>query len=108
MQYRACNGPRAYLHSSTFSTTIDYILGDIEASSCVESCWTHEEHELNTFDHLPVSAKLSGTVPTQEKHDPSWIKVDWTKAMKSDNIIDHHISRSAKVKAKNIHQANMQ
>ena len=43
-------------------------------------CWTHEEYELNTSDHLPISAKLSGIV---EKHDPSWIKVDWTKAIKS-------------------------
>ena len=37
-------------------TTIDYILMDVEASSCIDHCWTHDDQDLN---HLPLSIKLS-------------------------------------------------
>ena len=70
-------------HSGDRFTTVDYILTDVEASSCVDQCWTHEDDELNQSDHLPLSVKLSRDVPTQQEHDSSWIRIDWSIAEKS-------------------------
>ena len=77
------SGQEYTFHSGDRFTTVDYILTDVEASSCVDQCWTHEDNELNQSDHLPLSAKLSCGVPTQQEHDSNWIKIDWSKAEKS-------------------------
>ena len=47
-------------------TTIDYILTDVEAYSCVDQCWTHDDDDLNQSDHLPLSVKLACSVTTQQ------------------------------------------
>ena len=79
----SASGPEYSFHSGDRFTTIDYILTDVEASSCTEQCWTHEDDDLNQSDHLPVSVKLSCNVTTQPVQDHNWIRIDWTKAVKS-------------------------
>lgn len=59
---------------------MDYILADIEASARIDRCQTHEEEDLNTSDHLPLSVSLSCHVPTQFTADSAWKRIDWTKA----------------------------
>ena len=82
------SGPCYTYHSGNKSTTVDYIFTDIEASSCIEKCWTHDEVDLNTSDHLPISALLrltcSGKSQSESSHD--WIRIDWSKAQKCGDI----------------------
>ena len=47
----------------------------IEASLCVEECWTHEDAVLNQFDHLPLSAMFPCTVCTEHAIDLLQIKM---------------------------------
>ena len=79
-------GPDYTYHSGTSFTTVDYIFTDIEASSCVEQCWTHDDDDMNLSGHLPISAKFSCNVATQAKHDPDWIRIDWSKAVGSGKV----------------------
>ena len=73
---KTASGPECTFHSGDKFTTIDYILMDVEASSCIDRCWTHEDDDLTQSDHLPLSVKLSCSVTTQQAQD-------WTKASKS-------------------------
>ena len=43
----AVSGPDYTYHSGNSSTAVDYILADVEASSCVESCEVLEDTDLN-------------------------------------------------------------
>ena len=65
-------GPEYTFHSGTSFTftTVNYIFIDIEASSCIEQCWTHADEDMHLSDHLPISAEFSCNVVTQAKHDP--------------------------------------
>ena len=67
--------------SGNTDTTVDYILADIEASSCINSCRIHCDDDLNSSDHLALSVTLSCHIPTQFSSDPNWIRIDWTKAV---------------------------
>ena len=82
------SGPDYTYRSGNSSTTVDYILADVEASSCIESCKVLEHTDLNTSDHLPLSTTLACNVPTQFPRDPNWISVNWAKAEKSGAILD--------------------
>ena len=77
------SGPSHAYRSGDIVTTVDYIIADIEASSCIEHCWTHEEDNLNTSDHLPISVTISCEVATQHPQDPNLIRINWSKAEKS-------------------------
>ena len=61
-------GPKYTFHSGTSFTTVDYIFVDIEASSCIEQCWTHVDEDKNLSDHLPISAEFSCNMVTRTKH----------------------------------------
>ena len=75
------SGPNYTFHSGGNFSTVDYIFTDVEASSEIEKCWTHEEHPLNLSDHLPVTVILSGGGAVQQTQDSDHgIKIDWTKA----------------------------
>ena len=80
------SGPEYTYHSGDKFTTIDYIFTDIEASSSVDQCWTHEEDVLNQSDHLSLSLKLSCNIATQLSQDFNCINIDWSKAGKSEAI----------------------
>ena len=67
---------------------MDYILTDVEGSVCTEHCLIHEDTDLNSSDHLPLSITLSCSIPTQFEKDSDWIRIDWTKAEKSGALLD--------------------
>ena len=75
------SGPNYTYKSGNTDTTVDYILADIEASSCFNSCRIHCDDDLNSSDHLALSVTLSCHIPTQFSSDPNWIRIDWTKAV---------------------------
>ena len=52
-----------FWRSSDIRTTVDYVQADCEASHHVQECWVHDQHDLNTSDHLPISVQLSGGPP---------------------------------------------
>ena len=83
----AISGPDYTYHSGKSSTTVDYILADVEASSCVESCDVLEDTDLNMSDHLPIYVTLSCDISTQFSKDSNWIRIDWAKAGKSDAVL---------------------
>ena len=76
------SGPRYTYKSGDTVNTVDYILADIEASSCIDTCQISDD-DLNTSDHLALSVTLLCNVPTQFSSDPNWIRIDWTKAGKT-------------------------
>ena len=52
------SGPAYTYCSGEVRTTVDYILMDVEATSMITSCRPHDMTDLNTSDHLPVTASL--------------------------------------------------
>ena len=54
----AASGPNYTYLSGNSKTIVDYILADVEASSCIESCEVLESSDLNTSDHLALSVSL--------------------------------------------------
>jgi endonuclease/exonuclease/phosphatase family metal-dependent hydrolase len=66
-------------------TTVDYILGDYEASFLVTKCSTHELSMLNNSDHLPISVTMVPPISTSVK--PSTLtRVNWHKAINSGTL----------------------
>ena len=94
----AVSGPDYTYHSGNSSTTVDYILADVEASSCVESCEVLEDTDLNMSDHLAISVTLSCDISTQFAKDPNWIRIDWAKAGKSDAMLNFQREVSNRLK----------
>ena len=77
---KATLGPNYTYRSGSTATIVDYILADIEASSCIDRCQIHEEADLNSSDHLPLSVTLSWHIPTQFAKDSNCTRIDWAKA----------------------------
>ena len=72
------SGPCYTYKSGDTVTTVDYIVADIEASSCIDTCQIHSDDDLNTSDNLALAVTLSCNVPTQFSSDPNWMRIDWT------------------------------
>ena len=52
----------------------------------VQECWVHDQHDLNTSDHLPISVQVE-VHPERGSHQPQTKpKVNWNKA-KELNLI---------------------
>ncbi len=49
-------GPSYTYWNSNTETTVDYILGNVDALNFTSHCFTHELNPLNTSDHLPQTA----------------------------------------------------
>ena len=83
-------GPGYTFWNSVSETTVDYILGDVGAASCLDRCFTHPQAPLNSSDHLPVSALLQfEMLAAQEKedsHEGKLRQVNWSKAQESDSL----------------------
>ena len=92
------SGPDYTYLSGNSSTIVDYILADVEATSCIETCKVLEDIDQNTSDHLALSVTLSCDVPTQFAKDPNWIRIDWTKARKSGAILKFQSEVSNRLK----------
>ena len=66
------SGPDYTYRSGSHSTIVDYVLADVEASSCIESCEVLEDTNHNTLDHVALSMTISSDVSTQFTKDPDW------------------------------------
>ena len=53
------SGPDYTYHSGSHSTIVDYVLADVEASSCIESCEVLEDTNQNTSDYLALTMTIS-------------------------------------------------
>ncbi len=74
------SGPvHTYSHGPT-QTTIDYVLVNDACSFLTETCFTHEEHPLNTSDHLPVTTTLRIPSDTTSAGTESKERINWKRA----------------------------
>ena len=63
--------------SGSTTTTVDYVLMDLDAVSLLRSCETLSEADLNTSNHLPLAVDMMcGSVGKLEEGD-SIAKIDW-------------------------------
>ena len=72
-------------------TIVDYILMDIEAACMMVSCNTHHMNDLNTSDHLPLSAVMVDA-PCVQNSDHNRLqqpRINWDQARKSGEIDDY-------------------
>ena len=73
----------------TTTTTVDYVLMDLDAVSLLRSCETLSEADLNTSDHLPFAVDIMcGSVGRLEEGD-SIAKIDWDGARRSGNLLGY-------------------
>ena len=74
-------------HSSRFSTTIDYVVGNLALSTVLVSCRVVQDHPLNTSDHLPIISnlylRLLTSVPTPRGHSP---RPDWNSGQRQGRL----------------------
>ena len=82
-------GPAYTFWNSTSETTVDYIIGDVEAASLMSLCYIHPQAPLNTSDHLPVSTILNLAMPAETPSSPSLScpKVNWVLAQGSADCL---------------------
>ena len=61
---------------------------DVEAASMTTSCVTHSMDDLNTSDHLPLTASIAYDVCPggQDSSPPSFKRIDWIGAEKNGDF----------------------
>ena len=82
-------GPLHTYISGRTTTTIDYILASIDATSIVSSCKTLPMADLNTSDHLPLVADLSFNCNSPAPHSNEQTRLDWVQANKTGEITEY-------------------
>ena len=81
-------GPRYTFWNSKSQSTVDYIIASHDSSGFIQKCFTHKYSSLNSSDHLPTSTVICVPIVSTSFSDISVSqKVDWTKTMKSGNLI---------------------
>ena len=85
-------GPVHTFHSSRFSTTIDYVVGNLALSTVLVSCRIVQDHPLNTSDHLPIISNLNlsllTSVPSPRGRSPC---PDWNSGQRQGHL-SHYAS----------------
>ena len=89
-------GPRYTFFCGLNRTVVDYILMDASLCSSVENCFTHQHHDLNFSDHLPISISINVKV-AKEARLPSQPKINWVKAAEDDTLHDYMQDVSAHI-----------
>ena len=80
-------GPQYTFWNSQSQTSVDYIIGCLQASQFINCCFTHDLSPLNTSDHLPISTVLDIPVDTHRPHYPLQNqKIDWVKARNTGQV----------------------
>lgn len=82
-------GPLHTYVSGNSMTTVDYIIASLDATSIISSCKTLPMTDLNTSDHLPLSAELTIEYPVQAQPDTRHPRLDWEQAVKSGEINEY-------------------
>ena len=82
-QRTPARGPAHTYSSGNTRTTVDCVLTDVEAASMITSCVTHDMADLNTSDHLPITACMAYQLDTvSDNHNEGFHKIDWVEAEK--------------------------
>ena len=77
--------------NSLTPTLVDYIIGCLQASQFIHSCFTHELSPLNTYDHLPISNVLQIPVESRRLHHSLQDQmIDWVKARYTGCVGAYH------------------
>ena len=76
-------------YTCTTQTTVDYVLVTTACSFLITSCFIHEEHPLNTSDHLPITTSLSLSV---KKHmsgssNKKPARFNWNRAIATGDVL---------------------
>ena len=80
-------GPQYTSWNSQTQTSVDYIIGCLQASQFISRCFTHKLSRLNTSDHLPISTVLRIPVGNCRQNQPQpHSKIDWSKARNSRHM----------------------
>ncbi len=64
---------------------MDYILASTSISHSIAKCYTHDHHELNFSDHLPISIVLGVDHLSKTMYTDS-PKVNWNKAVQDNHL----------------------
>ena len=70
-------------------TTIDYELVNDACSFLLKSCFTHEEHPLNTADHLlnTTTLQFASNIPLSFASALPKVKINWKRVLATDEIL---------------------
>lgn len=90
-------GPRYTFFIGLNRTVVDYILMDASLCSSVEKCFTHQHHDLNFSDHLPISISINADV-AKKASIPSQLKINWVKATENGTLHDYIQDVSAHIR----------
>ena len=85
------SGPGYAYQCGEVHTTVDYVLMDVEAASVMLSCSTHCMDDLNTLDHLPLTARLAYVPCPQGDMQKGQVqpRINWDKARRTGEIDDY-------------------
>ena len=81
--------PKFTYSQGPFQTTVDYVLSNPSCSFLISSCCTHEEHPLNTSDHLPVTTSLSVHKQTMPLTNNDPTRINWRKAIATGDVAEY-------------------
>ena len=65
--------------------------------SSVEKCFTHQRHDLNFSDDLPISISINANV-AKKASIPSQLKINWVKATENDTLYGYIQDVSAHIR----------
>ena len=83
-------GPKHTYCGGENHTTVDYILMNLRASASLASCLTHEMADLNTSDHLPITASMLYKAHTgKDEGIFTGRRVDWDYARKTGKVTEY-------------------
>ena len=79
------------ISESEVHTTLDYILMNVEVASMMLSCSTHCMDDLNTLDHLPLTARLAYVPCPQGNVQKGQVqpRINWDRARRTGEIDDY-------------------
>ena len=82
-------GPGYTFFNGDWKTIVDYILLSTSISHAIAECYTHEHHDLNFSDHLPLSVLLRAEY-LSALQESSNLKVNWRKSV-DDGLIPAYV-----------------
>ena len=86
-------GPGYTFFSGERRTMVDYIFLDAHLRCAVVKCHTHNYHNLNFSDHLPLSISLQLNAVAEVVFPPK-VKINWLKSVERDLIYEYSLEVS--------------
>ena len=88
----AASGPSHIYQSGDTKTTVDYVVMDIEAASMMLSCCMHRMDDLNTSNHLPMTAAMvyAPLLQDNKRNEQQQPSINWDQVRKNGEIGKYH------------------